>query len=83
MAVFKGKIKIGIRKLKVNPEIERKVKNIVNQISCGVCLAFPSSISISSLIICKLMESDSPSAIAIMIIPAIIVNFEVVLNTNQ
>jgi len=74
-AILKGKIKIGIAKLKIKPETERKVKRVVSQISFVVCLAFPFSSSDSSDI-CNPAASAKPSAVAIIIIPATTANLE-------
>jgi len=74
-AVSKGKSKMGIAKVKVKPEAERKVKRVVSQISFGVCLHLPFSTSASSEV-CKLTASDKPSAMAITTIPETTANFE-------
>ncbi|NIW51939.1 MAG: hypothetical protein GWN17_06925 [Candidatus Korarchaeota archaeon] len=74
-AVSKGKSKMGIAKVKVKPETERKAKRVVSQISFGVCLPLPFSTSASSAV-CKLTASDKPSAMAITTIPATTANFE-------
>ncbi len=75
MADFKGKSKIGIIKVRLKLQRERKVKIVVSQTSFGVCFALPFSISASSTI-CKPTASNSPSAIAIIIIPLTTTNFE-------
>jgi len=74
-AVSIGQIKVGIAKVKVNPDTERKAKRVVSQISFEVCLLFPFSTSASSAV-CKPTASDRPSAMAITTIPATTASFE-------